>query len=253
MTSHKVLCSCLIPELQNSLWPSIRRVERASVVPRNALSFQPCVVVPEHIILPLPQHQPVSPIAQPISPLDIQFEGTCIPDTPHFLNRELGLGPAAPGMRAVSVAGELNRFRVGELQDLLEPAADRHEDLLALSLRAALATADIAISAVGNVLSYRTSPNADPVESLPDVDDDTHDLPVVLILQRLANGGEHDVEPKSIDIDAALVLVLIRPLATMLVLGVLPLGADTRLEQVVVRLLSKLGNGDNIVLGEEKG
>lgn len=146
------------------------------------------------------------------------------------------------------MARELDGLGGGELQDLLEPGADGQEDLLALRLGATLAAADVAIPAVRNVLSYRTSPKADPVESLADVDDDTHDLAIVLILERLADGSKHDMEPELVDVDAALVLVLVRPLAAVLVLGVLPLGADTLLEEVVVGLLSKFGDGDDVVL-----
>lgn len=163
-------------------------------------------------------------------------------------DRELGLGPAAPRVRAVGVARELDGLGGGELQDLLQPAADGQENLLALGRGATLAAADVAIPAVRNVLSYRTSPKADPVESLADVDDDAHDLTVILLLERLADGSEHNMEPKLVDVDAALVLVLVRPFAAVLVLGVLPLGPDTRLEEVVVGLLGKLGNGDNVVL-----
>lgn len=151
-------------------------------------------------------------------------------------------------MRAVGVARELNGLGRGELQDFLEPAADGQEDLLALRRGATLAAADVAVPAVRNVLSYRTSPKADPVESLANVDDDAHDLAIVLLLERLADGSEHDMEPELVDVDAALVLVLVRPLAAVLVLGVLPLGADTLLEEVVVGLLSKLGNRDDVVL-----
>jgi hypothetical protein len=56
------------------------------------------------------------------------------------------------------------------------------------------------------------------------------------------------LEPETVDVDVALVLVLVRPLATMLVLGVLPLGANTFLEEVVVGLEGKLGNWGNVVL-----
>lgn len=164
------------------------------------------------------------------------------------LDNVLGLGAAASGTRAVGVAGELDGLGGGKLQDLLEPAANGHEYLLALSRGATLAAADIAVPTVRNVLSYRTSPNSDPVESLADIDNNTHDLTVVLVLERLANGGKHDVEPERVDVDAALVLVLVRPLATVLVLGVFPLGADAVLEEMVIGLLRKLGNGDNVVL-----
>lgn len=151
-------------------------------------------------------------------------------------------------MCAVGVTGELDGFGGGKLQDFLEAAANGQEDLLALSLGTALAAADIAVPTVWNVLSYRTSPNSDPVESLANVDNDTHDLTIVFVLERLANGSKHDVEPKRVDVDAALVLVLVRPLATVLVLGVFPLRADAVLEEMVIGLLRKLRNGDDVVL-----
>lgn len=56
------------------------------------------------------------------------------------------------------------------------------------------------------------------------------------------------MEPKSVDVDKFLVLKLIGPFATVLVLGILPFGADSTLKEVVVGLLCELGGGGDVVL-----
>jgi hypothetical protein len=146
------------------------------------------------------------------------------------------------------VAGELDLLAGRQLQNLLEPPADRQEDTPALLGSAALSTSDITISSVGNMLSYGASPHTDTIKRLTDVDDNAHDLPVVLVLEGLANSGHHDLEPETVDLDVALVLVLVRPLAAVLVLGVFPLGPDAGLEKVIVGLLGQFGDGGDIVL-----
>ena len=151
-------------------------------------------------------------------------------------------------MCAVRVTGELDSLSVRKLQNLLEPAANRQKDLLALGWRPTLAAGDVTISAVRDVLPYRAGPHANTVEALTHVNDDAHDLAVILLFESLSNSGQHDMEPQGVDVNVSFILVLIRPLAAVLVLGVLPLGADTLLEKVVVGLQRKLGNRDNIIL-----
>ncbi len=151
-------------------------------------------------------------------------------------------------MGAVDVSGELEELVGRELEDLLEPAADGHEDLLSLISRSALATGNIAISTARNALADCASPDTNAEEGLPDIDDHTHHLSVILTLEGLADGGKHSMEPELIDVDQTLVLEAVRPLATVLVLGVLPLGTDVLLEEVVVRLVCKLRDRSDVVL-----
>lgn len=165
-----------------------------------------------------------------------------------FLNNVLRLGSCASGVSTVGVTRELNLLRSWQLEDLLEAASNRQKNFLTLLPAAALTTSNVTLSAAGNALSDGASPHTDTEESLTDVDNNTHDLAIILVLQGLADSAHHNLEPKTVDVDVALVLVLVRPLATMLVLGVLPLRANTLLEQVVVGLEREFGNGSDVVL-----
>lgn len=160
----------------------------------------------------------------------------------------LSLGSCASGVRTVSVARELNLLIGRQLQDFLETSANVHEDILALLAAAALTTSNVTVTASRNALSYGASPDADSEKGLSDVDDNAHDLTILLILKGLANSAHHDLEPETIDIDVSLVLVLVGPLAAVLVLGVFPLGSDTGFEKVVIGLERKFGNGSDVVL-----
>lgn len=151
-------------------------------------------------------------------------------------------------MRAIGVAREFENLGIGEFQDLLEAAANSHKDLLALLGGSALAASDIAVSATRNALSYCASPDTDTEESLADIDDDTHDLTVLLVLQGLANGSEHGVQPKFVDVNGTLIFELVRPFAAVLILGVLPFWPYALLEKVVVGLQGQLGDWCDIVL-----
>lgn len=151
-------------------------------------------------------------------------------------------------MSTVGVAGELDDLTSGQVEELLEASSDVDEDLTALLGGAALAAGDVAVATSGNALAYGASPDADAEEGLADVDDDTHDLAILLVLEGLANSGKHDVKPELVNGDVTLLLELVRPLATMLVLGVLPLGANASLEEMVVGLESQLGDGGDVVL-----
>ncbi|RCI07974.1 hypothetical protein L249_7879 [Ophiocordyceps polyrhachis-furcata BCC 54312] len=121
-------------------------------------------------------------------------------------------------------------------------------NILALLKRTALAAGDVTVTAANHALSEGPSPDTYAVKCLTDVDDDTHDFTVVFVLERLADGTHHDLKPETIDIDGALFLVLVGPLASMLVLGILPLGSHARLEKVIVGLLRQLGDGRDVVL-----
>lgn len=153
-----------------------------------------------------------------------------------FLNNVLGLGPCASRVSTVGVTRELNLLSRGQLKDLLEAASNRQENVLTLLGATSLSASNITLASTGDALSDGASPDTNTEESLTDVDDNTHDLAIILVLKGLANGAHHNLEPKTVDVDISLVLVLVRPLATMLVLGVLPLGANTLLEKMVIGL-----------------
>jgi hypothetical protein len=152
------------------------------------------------------------------------------------LDGELGLGTRASAVGTIGVTRKLEELGRLELEDLLEATSNRKEDLTALFRRATLSTSNISITTAGNALADCPGPNTNSEEGLADVDDNTHNFSIFLVLQGLADRGKHSVEPKLIDVDAALVLEAVRPLATMLVLGILPLGPHTLLEEVVVGL-----------------
>jgi hypothetical protein len=128
-------------------------------------------------------------------------------------------------VRGVGVTRELDGLVLLELESLLESLANLLEAFLAL-----LCCPGAGCAANGS------SPQTDTVESSPHVDNYTHDLIVVLILEVLADSSEHNVEPKCVDVDGLLILELERPLAAVLVLGVFPLGTNAPLEEMVVRL-----------------
>jgi hypothetical protein len=158
------------------------------------------------------------------------------------LNHELGLGTGAARVSSIGVARELNRLVLLELESLLESLANLLECLLALLLCPALA------AIAGDGTADGAGPQTNTVESSPDVDNDTHDLVVVLVLEVLANSSEHDVEPERVDVDGLLVLELERPLAAVLVLRVFPLRTNAPLEEVVIRLQRQVRCGCDVVL-----
>jgi hypothetical protein len=57
------------------------------------------------------------------------------------------------------------------------------------------------------------------------------------------------MEPELVDRDVALLLELVGPFAAVLVLDILPFGANAFLEEVVVGLEGQFGGGSDIVLG----
>lgn len=151
-------------------------------------------------------------------------------------------------MCSLGVARELEHLVGGQLQDLLDAAADGHENLLALLGGPALAAGHVTVATVGYALADGTGPDTDTVEGLADVDDNAHDLTILLVLQRVANGGQHDVQPQLVDVDVALLLELVGPLAAVLVLGVFPLRPHAGLEEVVVGLEGEIRDRRDVVL-----
>lgn len=157
------------------------------------------------------------------------------------LNHELGLGSAGTGVGRVLVTRELDLLGAGKSKNLLEFLADLLQPLLAL-LRVGALNGGLALG----LLASSAGPETDTPEGLADVDDHTHDLVVLLVLESLTDGGEHDVEPGLVV--GLAVLEGVGPTATVLVLGVLPLRADAALEQVVVGLLGELRGRGDVVL-----
>ena len=161
------------------------------------------------------------------------------------LNSELGLGSAGAGVGRVLVTRELDLLGAGKSEDLLELLADLLQPFLAL-LRVGALDGGLALG----LLASGAGPETDTPEGLADVDDHTHDLVVLLVLESLTDGGEHDVEP-SLVVGLA-VLEGVGPTATVLVLGVFPLGADAALEEVVIGLLRELGSRGDVVLNGKR-
>jgi hypothetical protein len=140
------------------------------------------------------------------------------------------------------VAGELDSLVVLELESLLESPANLQKGVLALLLSPALALF------TRDGTTNGTSPQTNTIESSSNVDNHAHDLVVFIILNVLANGGEHNVQPERVDVDGLLVLELECPFATMLVLRIFPLGSYTLLEEMVVGLEGEVGGWGDVVL-----
>lgn len=104
------------------------------------------------------------------------------------LDGELGLRTGATTVSTIGVTRELNSLCCWDFQDLLELAANVHQNLLALLWRTALATSNISISPAGNALANCAGPDTDTVEAFSYIDDDSHKLSIILILKSLADG-----------------------------------------------------------------
>lgn len=156
------------------------------------------------------------------------------------LDDVLRLGSGASSVCGISVTRELDLLSGRELENLLESLANCGQDILALVRSATLAAGNVTVTSTGDCLSGSSGPNTDTIESLADIDDNAHDFTVILVLKGLADRCHHDLKPKTVNLDIALLLVLVGPFATMLVLGVLPLWAYTSLEKVVVGFQGEL-------------
>ena len=157
------------------------------------------------------------------------------------LDGVLGLGASAAAVCAVRVARELHHVRLVQSENVLESPADRLQDILALRRCAGVLIA-------WDALAHSACPQAHTVEALAHVHHNTHDFVVIVGLECLADGGELCVQPEVVDRDGALVLELVRPLAAVLVLRVLPLRSYALLEEVVVGLEAQFGGGRDVVL-----
>lgn len=159
------------------------------------------------------------------------------------LNAIFSLGASAATVCAVGMARKLNDIRLLQTQNLLETTSDILQHLFTLCSGASLGAL-----VTGQTLANGTSPETDTIESLANIDHDTHDLVVVVVFERFANGSELGVEPEVVNGDCALILEGIGPFAAVFVLLVFPFGADAFFEEVVVGFEAKFGGRSNVVL-----
>lgn len=161
---------------------------------------------------------------------------------PHaVLDSELRLRSAAAGVSRISMPTELNHFAAWQREHLLELLPDSLQPLARLFL----VCTRVRVLAFW-LLAGRPCPQSDTPEGLANVDDDAHDLVIVLVLQHLADGCENDVEPGVIVRLATLESV--GPAAAVLVLQILPFRANAFFEEMVVGLLGEFGGGGDVVL-----
>ena len=137
-------------------------------------------------------------------------------------------------MRTIRMAREVNLLTGWQLENFLKLAANIHQDLSSLLWRSSLTTSNVALSTTWDALSNCAGPDANTVEALADIDNDTHEFSIIFLLEGLTDGRKHDVEPKLIDRDVALLLELVGPFSTVLVLLILPFGSNAFLEEVIV-------------------
>ena len=145
----------------------------------------------------------------------------------------LGLGPALSRMSALGMARKFNNLLVTKFQDLLEVLANLHQRRFLWST----------FPTTGSL-----GPETDSIEGLADINNDTHDLLILIGLQGLADGSKHNVKPEIIDRNTTLILELICPFTTVLVLSVFPFRANTGLEEVVIGFQTEFGCFGYVIL-----
>lgn len=104
---------------------------------------------------------------------------------------------------------ELDLLVGTKLQRGLKLPADTHQDLLALLGRTTFATSNITITAARNMSTGSASPDTDTIKGLAHVDNNAHDLTILFLLERLADGRKHGMHPELVDVDGALILELV--------------------------------------------
>ncbi len=161
---------------------------------------------------------------------------------PRLLNHELGLDTTAAALGRLGMTRELDLVGFAQLKHLLEATAQSLEHFLPLVEAAALSARYVARRPAWDRLAHGAGPQADAVEALAHVHDDAHDLAVavLLVLERLADGGQHDLQPQVVDGHGALVFELEGPLSAVLILAIFPLRSDAFLEQMIVGLQRQL-------------
>lgn len=142
---------------------------------------------------------------------------------------------------------KLDLLLCGKIKNGLETLSNLHQHDPALLCGSWRAIGSLCVGR--GALGGAPGPETDTVEGFADVDDDTHDLVVVVVFELLANGGKEDVQP---DVVVGLALFEgVGPATTVLVLGVLPLGTHAALEEVIVGLLGELAGRGDVVLKRE--
>ena len=159
------------------------------------------------------------------------------------LNAVFSLGASAATVCAVRMARKLNDIRLLQTQDLLETTSDILQYLFTLCSGASLSAL-----VAGQTLADGTSPETDTIEPLANINHDTHNLVVVVVFERFANGGELGVQPELVNGDGTLVLEGVGPFTAVFVLLVFPFGADAFFEEVVVGFEAEFGGGSDVVL-----
>lgn len=139
-------------------------------------------------------------------------------------------------MRAVSVTGEVDLLGIRQAQGFLESPAYAGQDFLALRRTPSLAACGVAISSSRNALANRPRPQTETVKALANVDNNAHDLSVVVVLESLPDSSQQKVEPEIIDRNALALLTGVGPLAAVLVLWIFPFRTDALFEEVVIGL-----------------
>src|SRR5690348_6904263 len=91
-----------------------------------------------------------------------QWLGFC--ESPHpGLDHHLCLCACATAVGAVGMTRELEHLVGRQTEDTLEATANRHQDLLALLGRPALAAGDVTVPAAGNVSARGAGPDTDTI------------------------------------------------------------------------------------------
>lgn len=150
-------------------------------------------------------------------------------------------------MRAIRVACKLHNLAILQHEHLLQFTPNVLQNALALLRASSLPARDIPLSAAVHALAHRLGPEPDAVEAAADVDHHAHDLAVAVVLERLPNRGEQDVQPEVVD-RGGFAFEAVGPFAAVFVLGVFPFGADAFLEEVVVGFEGEFGDGGDVIL-----
>lgn len=159
------------------------------------------------------------------------------------LDGKLCLRPAAARVGGLGVATEFDLVIGGKLQDILKPLADLLQPLLAFLAVPALSS--------GRPFLWRLArgagPQTDTPKALANVDNDPHNLIIVLILELLADGSQHDVKPHIV-VGFVGAFKGERPAPAKFVLRILPFRTYAAFEEMVVGLLGKLRGWRDVVL-----
>ena len=85
-------------------------------------------------------------------------------------------------MGTLGMRVELDDLVAFQLQNFLELLTNSKEHISAFLRAATLSSCHIAVASTGNALTDGLGPDTNAVETLADVDDDSHDLAITLVL-----------------------------------------------------------------------